>query len=127
MATTNNAVQISASLTSSLLASPAIGLSASVQQAFTDGDTAGDNYVACAPSSGTALNADIGGDGFLLVVNPATNTATITLKISSTTIGTLHPGAPALIPIASGVVVTGVSSSGTVNVGVTVIETDPNA
>ena len=123
---TNNAVQISASLGSSLLTTPAIGASASVQQGFTDGDAASDNYVACAPSTGTALNADIEGDGFLLVVNPSTNTANITLKIDSTVIGVLYPGAPALLPIASGVVVTGVSSSGTVNVGVTVIETDPN-
>ena len=124
---TNNAVQLSASLGSSLLSTPAIGASASAQLAFTDGDTAGDNYVACAPSTGTALNADIGGAGFMLVVNPSTNTATITLKISSTVIGDLPPGCPALIPIASGTIVTGVSSSGTVNVGVTVIECDPNA
>lgn len=124
---TQNAVQISASLTSSLLSQPPIGMSANFSMGFTDGDTAGDNYVSCATVSGTALNADIGGGGFLLVVNPSTNLYNVTLKIGSTVIGDLVPGAPALIPLNSGTVVTGVSATAAQNVGVTVIECDPNA
>lgn len=127
----NNAVQIQTSLTSNLLASPPIGFPASASMAFTAGDTAIDSYVAV--TTATALNADIVGGGYLHVQNPAllpdgtANTATILLKISSTSIGTLQPGAPALIPLDSGTVITGTASAGTVSVGVTVIECDPNA
>ena len=127
---TNNAVQISASLVCSLLSQPPIGMSASMNLAFTDGDTATDAYVNVVTA--TALNADIGGDGYVLVTNPATvngvaNTVSLLLKIGATEIGNVQPGGLALIPIKSGTVITGTASAGSVNVGVTVVECDPNA
>lgn len=127
MATTASAVSITAGLTCSVLNSPAIGMSATHAMSFTDGDSASDSYINCAISSGTALNADIGGNGYLQVVNPATNLYGITLKISSTVIGTLFPGGVALIPLDSGTVVTGVSLTDPQNAGVTLIECDQNA
>jgi len=130
MATTSNAVQITASLTSSLLTNPPIGQSGSMSLSFTDGDSASDTYVNV--TTATALNADIVGGGFALISNPAlisgvANTVDVLLKISTTAIGTLKPGALALIPLDSGTVITGTASSGAVNIGVTVIECDPNA
>lgn len=127
MATTNNAIQVSAALSCSLLSQPPIGQSASFNLAYTDGDTAGDNYVSCAISTGTALNADIGGNGMLLVTNPSTNLYNVTLKISSTTIGDIMPGCMALLPLNSGTIVTGVSATAAQTVGVTVLECDLNA
>jgi len=132
MAKTSNSVQLSAALSCSVLSAPSIGMSTQAQMAFTDGDTASDTYIACAPTTGTALNADLAGSGFILVKNPeldsngAASTVDITLKISSTVIGTLPPGGCALLPIDTGVIVTGISSSGTINVGVTIIECDAN-
>ena len=127
MATTTSAVQITASLTCSLLSQPPIGMSAIHNLSFTDGDAASDTYVSCATGGGTALNADIGGGGFLLVVNPSTNANNITLKVSATTLGTLVPGAFALLPLDSGTVYTGISDTAAQNAGVTVIECDQNA
>lgn len=126
MATTNNSVQVSAGLTCSLLSQPPIGQTSSASFAFTDGDSATDTYISCATSTGTALNPDIAGNGYLLVNSPSTNTYNVTLKISSTVIGDLLPGGVALIPLNSGTIVTGVATTAAQNVGVTIIECDAN-
>jgi len=126
MASTNNAVAVSATLANSVLTIPAIGTTASFQCAFTDGDTASDSYINCATVTGTALNADILGNGYLLVSNPSANVYNVTLKISSTAIGDLLPGGVALIPINSGTIVTGVSATAAQNVGVTLLEIHAN-
>ena len=127
MATTNSAVTITAGLSTNALVTPQIGMQTSHAMSYTDGDSASDTYVNCATITGTAINADIVGGGYLLVSNPSANTYGVTLKISSTVIGTLVPGGMALLPLDSGTVITGVSLTAAQNVGVTVIECDQNA
>ena len=120
----NNNVQTSCSLINNLLTTPPIGSSTSFSLAFADGDTASDTYVALTTSP-SPLNVNILGDGFILVSNPATNTTLVALFCAAQAMGNLVPGASVLLPLSSGVVYNATSTPNQ-NVGVTVVECDPN-
>ena len=124
MATHTSAVTASASLTCSVLNAPQVGMSTTVGLMFTDGDSASDNYVLVGTGA-TALNADIVGNGYLLVQNPTTNGA-LSILCASQAMGPIQPGGCALLPLASGTVYNATLTAAA-NVGVTVIECHANA
>lgn len=106
---TNNAVTISAGLINSA-ATPSVGSAAvSFLQAFTEGHMSQESYVDVAATP-TALNASLGGAGYLLVINQSVQA--VSLLIGETAMGVLQAaataggiGGMALIPLSSGVIV----------------------
>lgn len=136
MATTNNAVTVTAGLLCSALSVPPIGSGASsASLAFTDGDTASDTYVAV--SSATALHAALtigaGEYGLVQLSNPGPLAVTVLIDGSpDVTLGAIPPGTTAtpftvVLPVGNSVVLLGTVASGSQNVGVTVIKADTNA
>lgn len=128
MAVNNNAVQIVAGLSCNVLSQPPIGVTANGTIGFTDGDKAGDDYksvVSTSAGTPTALHTDLGGAGFLLVINP-TSGVDVTLYAGTTKLGVLPGGLCCVIPVASGVIIGGVVASTAQTVGVTIIKTTPN-
>jgi len=131
MAATNNAVTISAGLSCSTLTAPAIGTSLnSLSLAYTDGHVASDNYVNVSATAipGTALFTALGGDGFVMITNPATNTYACDIYLDQATdllIGSVPVGCSVVFPIAAATVLTGVVTAAQ-NVGVTCIRTTAN-
>lgn len=132
MALTNNAVTVSAGLTCSLLTTPQIGTSqVSFSTGFTDGHAASDTYVSVTQTAipGTALFAALGGDGFVCITNPSTNTVKLDVYLDAAPdllIGSIPVGCACVFPVAAATVLTGVCSTAQ-NIGVTVLRTTANA
>ena len=125
MATTNNAVTLTAGM---LLTAqyPNVGAGVlSSYRAFTDGHYALDQFITVATSS-TALNVSLGGDGFLLIQNGGTQI--VSLLVGATAMGTIPAGTASapfavLIPVSSGVIINATVPSGTQQVGVSALRT----
>lgn len=126
----NNAVTLACSLATNGLPVN-VGNSGTWNGAFTDGDTSLDTTVSVGTSS-TTLHADIGGDGIVMVSNPSTiagvaNTVSVSLFAMTQALGPVPPGMVIPVPVSNGVQIKATVPSGTLLVGVTVIECDPNA
>jgi len=131
MAAYASAVQVFCQLSNSAIAAPTVGGSASGAFTYTDGDTSLDSNVNVGTGA-TALNADIVGNGFLFVSNPAfiagvANTVSVSILCAAQAMGPLPPGGSVVLPLASGTVYNATVAADTLAVGVTVIECDPNA
>lgn len=128
MASYANAVIVGSTLTNSVPGDPSVGGGSSASLYYTDGDTSADANVMVETSS-TTLHADIGGDGFVRVSNPSTvggeaNTVSVNLFAMAQALGPLPPGCSVTIPVSTGVQIKATVASGTLTVGVTVIECD---
>jgi hypothetical protein len=127
MATTVNAVSITASLGLSIT-NPSIGGNSSSTQAYTDGDKAQDTILVLT-STPTALNASIGGTGFMFISNPGP--LDVAILVGVTALGIIPAPAagrgatPALLPLSSGVIINATCASAQ-NVGVSVVKTSIN-
>lgn len=129
MATTNNAVTVSAGLSCTALSSPPIGSTGvSASLAYTDGDPAIDQYISVVAtgSPGTALHNDLAANGFVFVFNPATSTGAVTLFVGTTELGPLPVGFGVVVPVASGSIIKATVASTAITVGVTAIKTSAN-
>ena len=126
MATTNNAVSVTAGLTCTAISTPAIGTPAvSASIAYKDGETAQDTYKLAETASATTLITG-DGDGFVMVTNPSTNLYNVTLSAGVQVLGPLPPGFGVVIPISSAVALKGQSGTADQYVGVTWVATEPN-
>lgn len=133
MSIINNSVQAFAGLVCTALSSPPIGVGVTAQTiGFTEGEKASDEYIKVLDTA-TPLNADLVGDGLLLILNPGP--LPVLLKSGSTTIGSIPAPATVaagqnfavLIPIASGVIINATVSAGSQSIGRTLIKTTVNA
>lgn len=128
---TNNAVAISAGLMNTA-ATPNIGSGVqTVTLAFTEGHIASEDYVDVATSP-TPLNASLGGDGYILVVNQSVQAVTI-LGVAQS-LGVLQAatvaggvGGICLIPVATGIIINATVPGTTGQVYVARIRVSANA
>lgn len=130
MATTNNAVVLTAGLRNTALTSPAIGSdTVTTNQAFTDGHNAADSYVALSSSAAalhSALTLSAGQYGWVLVNNPGPLDVEILIDGSpDVSLGSIPTG-QFVFPVGNGVVLNGKLASSTQTVGVTVVKAVTN-
>ncbi len=112
MAVNNNTFTVSASLNIAL-STPAIGGSGSGSFAFTDGDLNGDNQVALSASP-TALNPDLGGDGFVIIFNPGPLPIAVLsgiTAIGNVPAGTAQAPVSVLLPVADNIIINATCAS----------------
>lgn len=127
MATTNNAVTVTAGLTCTALANPPIGApSTAASIGYQDGDTATDTYSIAANASATTLFT-ASDDGFVYVYNPSGNSYAVTVTVGAQAMGPLPPGFACVFPVSSGVAVKVQSATADQYVGYTHISTAANA